>query len=233
MEFKMTNEHIPFDMRRVRQLHNADLETVDTTPLTKEEAYGLFVQWLQLKDMAARDRIFFSMTQMVQQLAHDLEKQDKLDCELEDAISEGYLVILEKLHSWNPDIAQFSTHSYERARGAMRDLSRHERRHGLTGAHSISDAAFSVQSSHGEGWELWDFSNAVSESVDALQEYVDHFRLHEQIDQLPEREREVLRMLYFDEMTQQEVADVFKISQPRVIAIEKRAIKRLQKYFIN
>ena len=113
------DRHIPFDMRRVRQLHNADLETVDTTPLTKEEAYGLFVQWLQLKDMAARDRIFFSMTQLVQQLAHDLEKQDKLDCELEDAISEGYLVILEKLHSWNPDIAQFSTHSYERARGAM------------------------------------------------------------------------------------------------------------------
>ena len=233
MEFKMTDEHIPFDMRRVRQLHNADLETVDTTPLTKEEAYGLFVQWLQLKDMAARDRIFFSMTQMVQQLAHDLEKQDKLDCELEDAISEGYLVILEKLHSWNPDIAQFSTHSYERARGAMRNLSQHERRHGLTGDVLVNDAAFSVQSSHGEGWELWDFSDAVSESVDALQEYVDHFRLHEQIDQLPEREREVLRMLYFDEMTQEEVMQALDLTRQKVRSAEKRGIERLQKYFIK
>jgi len=229
----MTDEHIPFDMRRVRQLHNADLETVDRTPLTKEEAYGLFVQWLQLKDMAARDRIFFSMTQMVQQLAHDLEKQDKLDCELEDAISEGYLVILEKLHSWNPDIAQFSTHSYERARGAMRNLSQHERRHGLTGDVLVNDAAFSVQSSHGEGWELWDFSDAVSESVDALQEYVDHFRLHEQIDQLPEREREVLRMLYFDEMTQEEVMQALDLTRQKVRSAEKRGIERLQKYFIK
>ena len=227
----MTNEHIPFDMRRVRQLHNADLETVDRTPLTKEEAYGLFVQWLQLNDMAARDRIFFSMTRMVQQLAHDLEKQDKLDCELQDAISEGYLVILEKLHSWNPDIAQFSTHSYERARGAMRNLSQHERRHGLTGAHSVSDAAFSVQSSHGEGWELWDFSNAVSESVDALQEYVDHFRLHEQIDQLPEREREVLRMLYFDEMTVREVAEAVGTTKSTVDRLEKKAIELLKNIY--
>jgi RNA polymerase sigma factor (sigma-70 family) len=230
----MTDKENPaFDMYRIAQLHKQELSGVDTTPLTREEAYKLFVEWLQLGALASRDRLFFSLTGLVHRLADELDREGRLDCEKQDAISEGYVVILDKLNSWNPDIAMASTHSHNRIRGAMQNLSQHERRHGLTGDQHVSDVHFTVHSSHGrDGLELWDFAAAIEEQVDALQQYVDHVRLHEQIDQLPEKLRLVIQMLYFDDMTQEEVAEALKITQQAVSAREQIAIEKLQRYFL-
>lgn len=52
--------------------------------------------------------------------------------------------------------------------------------------------------------------------------------LHEAIDQLPERERQVIALRYFHDMTQDAASRVLGVSQVQVSRLERRAIGRLR-----
>lgn len=58
---------------------------------------------------------------------------------------------------------------------------------------------------------------------------VEHMTLHELLSQLPERERTLIEMRYFQEKTQNEVAGHLNISQVQVSRIEKKIIETLRK----
>ena len=53
--------------------------------------------------------------------------------------------------------------------------------------------------------------------------------LHKAMESLTERQREVITLRYWENMTQEEVADVLSMRQQSVSDIEKQAIKRLGK----
>ncbi len=59
---------------------------------------------------------------------------------------------------------------------------------------------------------------------------VEKIALHEAVSDLPERERKVILLRYFKNLTQQQAARVLGISQVQVSRIERRAVESLREY---
>lgn len=57
---------------------------------------------------------------------------------------------------------------------------------------------------------------------------VEHVSLREAIDSLPERERQVIGLRFFHDMTQDAAARVIGVSQVQVSRLERRAVERLR-----
>lgn len=58
---------------------------------------------------------------------------------------------------------------------------------------------------------------------------IENMMLHELLNKLPEREKTVIKMRYFEEKTQSEVAKTLNISQVQVSRVEKKIIESLRK----
>ena len=58
---------------------------------------------------------------------------------------------------------------------------------------------------------------------------IENMMLHELLDRLPQREKTIIKMRYFQEKTQSEVAKALNISQVQVSRIEKKIIESLRK----
>ena len=58
---------------------------------------------------------------------------------------------------------------------------------------------------------------------------IENMLLHELLDRLPQREKTIIKMRYFQEKTQSEVAKALNISQVQVSRIEKKIIESLRK----
>lgn len=63
--------------------------------------------------------------------------------------------------------------------------------------------------------------------------YSDLIELNEIIDNMPEMERKVLKLRYFDDFTQTTVGKILGISQVQVSRLEKKAIQLLKNEYIN
>lgn len=75
--------------------------------------------------------------------------------------------------------------------------------------------------------------NPVSENMDFQPEsnLLDHdlkAQLRESIDQLPERERLIVSLYYFSELTYKEIAEVLEISESRISQLHTKAILKLK-----
>lgn len=55
-------------------------------------------------------------------------------------------------------------------------------------------------------------------------------RLTQAVDRLPERERVLLALYYVEDLTMQEIAEIFGITKPRVCQLHSRALVRLRSY---
>jgi len=53
--------------------------------------------------------------------------------------------------------------------------------------------------------------------------------LQEQIKTLPEKQQRVLNLIYFNELSQKEVADVLKVTEARISQLHKEALARMSK----
>lgn len=73
-----------------------------------------------------------------------------------------------------------------------------------------------------------EIQDTVTDDDDPESVVVDSVSLKKAILQLPERERRILLMRYFEEKTQAEVAEVIGVSQVQVSRIEKRVIAALR-----
>ena len=58
-------------------------------------------------------------------------------------------------------------------------------------------------------------------------------QLAEAIDQLPERERLMLSLFYYEELTKKEIAELMKVSAARISQLHARAIERLRLMLAN
>ncbi|WP_026476027.1 FliA/WhiG family RNA polymerase sigma factor [Alkaliphilus transvaalensis] len=56
--------------------------------------------------------------------------------------------------------------------------------------------------------------------------------LHESIDKLPEREKQVITLYYYEELTYKEIGAVLSISESRVSQLHTKAISRLKSKFL-
>jgi RNA polymerase sigma factor for flagellar operon FliA len=55
-------------------------------------------------------------------------------------------------------------------------------------------------------------------------------RLSHAVERLPERERVLLALYYIEDLTMQEIAEIFRITKPRVCQLHSRALLRLRTY---
>ena len=66
-------------------------------------------------------------------------------------------------------------------------------------------------------------------AVDNQEELIDHLQLKTALAELPERERKIIVLRYFRDMTQSEVAEVIGVSQVQISRIESRVFSEMKK----
>ena len=73
----------------------------------------------------------------------------------------------------------------------------------------------------------------VKDSKNTDESWLDHIALKDAVDKLPEREKKILALRFFQGKTQMEVADEIKISQAQVSRLEKNALKVMRQYLLG
>ena len=66
-------------------------------------------------------------------------------------------------------------------------------------------------------------------SVDDTDEMIEHMQLKAAIDALPEREKKIIMLRYFRDMTQSEVAEVIGVSQVQISRIESKVVSEMKR----
>ena len=92
-------------------------------------------------------------------------------------------------------------------------------------AETATAATESIQRQTGEeGFSLED----ILADPDSEEKMLERIALNQAIEQLPEREKMVIKLRYFHGLTQQRVAKVMDVSQVQVSRIEKKALMQLR-----
>ncbi len=73
----------------------------------------------------------------------------------------------------------------------------------------------------------------VSDTKNIEDNWVSDIALKDAVNRLPEREKNIIRMRFFDGKTQMEVASEINISQAQVSRLEKNALKSMKKYLTS
>lgn len=159
----------------------------------------------------------------------------------DDIISEGILAIYERL---NVEPEEYPASLYRRANKAMYDYINIKSK-----AINIPTNAMAGQLSRGIEYDGQNYSeegkknlsDAIlstvvgfdEEYMTAVQDCTDKYERQDYIDKairnLTERERQVIRMRYFDDMTQQDVRDFYNVSQQSVSLWESSALGKMSK----
>lgn len=159
----------------------------------------------------------------------------------DDIISEGVLAIYERL---DVDPEEYPASLYRRANKAMYDYINIKNK-----AISIPNNAMAGQLSRGIAYDGQNYSecgkknlsDAILSTVvgfddeymtsvkDCTEKYERQDYIDKAIRKLTEREREVIRMRYFDDMTQQDVRDFYNVSQQSVSLWESSALVKMSK----
>lgn len=92
-------------------------------------------------------------------------------------------------------------------------------------AETATAATESIQRESGE--EGFSLENILSDT-ESEERMLEKIALRQAVDQLPQREQQVIRLRYFHGLTQQRVAKVMEISQVQVSRIEKKALSLLR-----
>ena len=66
-------------------------------------------------------------------------------------------------------------------------------------------------------------------SVDDQDEMIEHMQLKAAIDSLPEREKKIIMLRYFRDMTQSEVAEIVGVSQVQISRIESKVMADMKR----
>ena len=94
----------------------------------------------------------------------------------------------------------------------------------IAAAETATESVMSLQMETGDGFTL----ESVLGNDGIEEEVVERFSLRSAVDSLPQREREVIFLRYFKNLTQDRVARVLGVSQVQVSRIEKKAMTRLR-----
>ncbi len=92
----------------------------------------------------------------------------------------------------------------------------------VTSIEGLSEKGFEIED------ETQDFVSALIESEEHSEELA---KLHAAIEQLSERDRQVVQLYYFEGKTQQEIAVILGIAKSTMSELLPRILLRLKKYF--
>lgn len=92
----------------------------------------------------------------------------------------------------------------------------------ITSIEGLSEKGFEIED------ETQDFVSALIENEEQSEELT---KLHAAIEQLSERDRQVIRLYYFEGKTQQEIAEILGVSQPAVYKRLLKVLEQLKDFF--
>jgi RNA polymerase sigma-B factor len=115
-----------------------------------------------------------------------------------------------------PSVAEIAEHT---------GLSQEEVLLGLEAIDSFATMSLDAELPGSDGFALLDTLGDADPGMDAV---VDREAVKPRLRQLPERERKILRLRFFDDMTQSQIADIMGISQMHVSRLISRTCARLR-----
>lgn len=178
--------------------------------------------WQAFKTAGCREsrrRLIESYQPLVLKIAFRLATDEGLCAEL---IQEGTLGLIEAAEGFSPGReARFSTYAQYRIKGRMLDFLRRNQR---SAAEALELASWEEEVGEVLGFlrdERVDVEEEVARrAVGAI--------LHEALERLTEKERQIINGLYLQDRTPQEVAAVLGISSSYLYKTQKKALRRLR-----
>lgn len=85
---------------------------------------------------------------------------------------------------------------------------------------------------YSDGGDTLYVMDQVSDSKNTEENWVNDMALNDAINRLPKREKEIIKLRFFEGKTQMEVAKEIEISQAQVSRLEKNALKSMKNYLI-
>ena len=92
----------------------------------------------------------------------------------------------------------------------------------------IENAMAAVESIHQSNGEDGFTLESVLSDTESEEAMIEKMALHQAINCLPEREKNVIHLRYFHGLTQERIAKILSVSQVQISRIEKKAIARLK-----
>jgi RNA polymerase sigma factor (sigma-70 family) len=196
--------------------------------LSAEEEQELLKQ-VKLGDEQARKTLIESNLRLVTKIARQYRRPK---IELLDLIQEGNIGLIEAVDKFDAEMGyRFSTYAVWSIRKAIQEF---------LGEENTIESLDSIIEDDGEEVFLSDMIKDAEtilggpscEIIDAqLEQIEEQQRIFERLDTIPEREREVLMMLYGFKgkpMSLQDIADLLGMSHERVRCIKNTALERLK-----
>jgi RNA polymerase nonessential primary-like sigma factor len=196
--------------------------------LSAEEEQELLKQ-VKLGDVQARKTLIESNLRLVTKIARQYRRPK---IELLDLIQEGNIGLIEAVDKFDAEMGyRFSTYAVWSIRKAIQEF---------LGEENTIESLDSIIENDGEEVFLSDMIKDAEtilggpscEIIDAqLEQIEEQQRISERLDTIPEREREVLMMLYGFKgkpMSLQDIADQLGMSHERVRCIKNTALERLK-----
>lgn len=179
--------------------------------LTREEEAELWKQYKEEGRMEARESLIEHYQPLVFREAMKYSLQETVTLDL---IQEGTVGLMEAVEKFDPTLGvAFSLYALHRVRGRMVDFLQKNGRDLL-----LED-----------GQEQMLLTEAVPDTAfESADKSVLHSRVDEAMSRLPEREQDVLRLVYLKEQSAQETAAAMDVSTAYVYRLEKRGIRRLR-----
>lgn len=153
----------------------------------------------------------------------------------DDLYQSGFIALVEAVHYYNPDDgAAFSTCLMNRLKTVFAELTGYRTK---TGRNEPLNNCFSLDKTvddESDGTTFGDFAPdpAATAQFQNVEEKLWHKQLQEAMEAallaLPDNQRQVLQMLYWQEKTLQEAAEVYGVSYERIRQIESKALRVLR-----
>jgi RNA polymerase sigma-70 factor (ECF subfamily) len=178
--------------------------------MTPESTFDTFQLHAYLESMRAGDRgaadaFLRRVSGRLERLAHDMLRgfpNVRGWADTDDVLQGALLRLLHSLHAIQPESTRhFATLAALHIRRELLDLARHFRNQ-----LNQPGAAPGDQDAEGAG----DMADPASDLVDDLDQWCS---FHEQVDQLPVEEREVVSLTFYHGWTQRQIADLFGVDE--------------------
>ena len=100
----------------------------------------------------------------------------------------------------------------------------------MTGCHYNGDGLSLFEPVYTEGGDTLYVMDQISDKKNREENWIEQLSLNEAMKRLPDRERNIIRMRFYEGRTQTEVAEEVGISQAQVSRLEKNALKTMRSY---
>ena len=179
--------------------------------LTREEEAVLWKQYKEEGLLEARQSLIEHYQPLVFREAMKYGLQEAVTLDL---IQEGTVGLMEAVEKYNPSLGvAFSLYALHRVRGRMVDF--------------LQENGKDLLLDKGEE-EAYLTETVPDTAFESADKSVLHSTVDRAMSRLPEREQDVLRMVYLKEQSAQETAAAMNVSTAYVYRLEKRGIRRLR-----